>query len=354
MIGVVAKIFWAGVLDKSLDVFSRKVALAALLGGGGYLFHSTFSLATRISFNEVGFITLMALGAIAVQSGRDNKMFGLRRVVVKQSKNNQAVAQILLLLLVAIGWLSFYPVVEGEKDHYRFKVEKVKAEADRREQVKDLMGTGDVELLHRLVVRQFKNGDLMYIDHLLNKIDEKIPEFRDVSMQRAVLYQLSSGTELDVGLFKAYIQRYLSVDRYYFPAMHWMARVAAWEQDREHLVGLVGDLFRVVMVSSRVVPKWGAENFKIEVRSGLDGMAFQFSREGGVLLIGESVLDGMLEDFQSVKSREEARELMLGYSEKIYISLDPDGLSEYQRDQFDVLFSKFISRLSSWSMVPSV
>ena len=327
------------------DHLNQKVVLGASSGIIAYLFHGTFSLATRMTINEVSLYTLIAILFISIVRSEKNGQ-------QMSYQDNIAIGRlvrgggIIVIIFVSI------PVLQGSYDYRQVRSENIVTMKESEEQVNRYIETEYIDALHHLAVNQVKRGDVRRLGEVLDRIDYKIPNYRDIYMLRAVNYQLNAGADLDIGKFKQLIMRQWELDRYSPPVLHWLARISAWEKNENEVLQRMGELFQYKVISNRILSKSKVDEVIVKIHNELDGFALVISTDGATLLVGRSVMDSVMEDLRQINSQEESNMVYKRYVKKVYLKMTEDGFTEVEIVKIKGLLEKVLSRLASWSQVP--
>jgi len=320
----------------------QKIVLGAGLGVVAYLFHGTFSLATRMTLNEVSLYSLVAILVVLTVAKSSNE-----RCCSRISRWIGATA----LVVMGVAGAS---TLQGNYDLRQLQIEKIETMEEGRAQVDRYIDSKGVEALHWLAVKQIKRGERRRLGEVLDRIDNKITGFRDVPVLRALNYQIAAGLELDVVRFKRLMLKQWQVDRYHLPVLHWLARISAWEKNEREVLLRISELFQYHVLYNRILPISKIEAVKVKVHDELDGFALVVSSEGAILMVGKKVLSQVMDDLRSINSREQSTVVYKNYVKKVYLQMDPDGFSESDLKKIKGLMKDVLSRLAVWSRVPNV
>ena len=316
----------------------RKILIGGGLGVVAYLFHSTFSLATRMTINEFGLYTVIGI-MLVVGRGQKNSLI-------------KSIISIRLTLFVPIvigGWLGYI----GLSGNYYF--EKLKRSPQIAEmsdqQIIEYIDSLSVDGLHWMAVKMIKQREIDYLVNVLDKIDNKFENYRDISSLRAIEYQLSSGVDMDINKFKHLIQRQLVLNKYHAPSLHWMARIAAWESDSELLKEQILSQLQSKLLSAKLIEIGGIGKVNVILFKKLDGVALKVSADKIEFFIGESIFKNWMTDLQQYNSQDEANKLLKLYADKVYISIDP-SMEEWEMEKVQSMFVGLLAVIAGWSTVP--
>jgi O-antigen ligase len=326
---------------------NNKVVLGVSLGIVAYLFHGTFSLATRMTVNEVSFYTLIATLLVQLRGsrGKGENDIEASKMTADFGRWIRGGAVVVMIVLVI-------PSLQGSYDLRQLRIEEIGTKEKSADQIDRYYSSESVEALHWLAVQQIKRGDIRRLDEVLGNIDSKINNYRDVHMLRAVDYQLNAGVDLDIGKFKRLIMRQWELDRYSPPVLHWLARISAWEKNESEVLQHMRELFQYEVIYNRILPKSKVDKVLVKIHNELDGFALVVSKDGAVLLVGRSVMDSVMEDLRQINSQEESNIVNKRYIKKVYLKMTEDGFTEVEIVKIKGLLEKVLSRLASWSQVP--
>lgn len=326
---------------------NNKVVLGVSLGIVAYLFHGTFSLATRMTVNEVSFYTLIATLLVQLRGsrGKGENDIEASKMTADFGRWIRGGAVVVMIVLVI-------PSLQGSYDLRQLRIEEIGTKEKSADQIDRYYSSESVEALHWLAVQQIKRGDIRRLDEVLGNIDSKINNYRDVHMLRAVDYQLNAGVDLDIGKFKRLIMRQWELDRYSPPVLHWLARISAWEKNESEVLQHMRELFQYEVIYNRILPKSKVDKVLVKIHNELDGFALVVSKDGAVLLVGRSVMDSVMEDLRQINSQEESNMVYKRYVKKVYLKMTEDGFTEVEIVKIKGLLEKVLSRLASWSQVP--
>ena len=326
---------------------NNKVVLGVSLGIVAYLFHGTFSLATRMTVNEVSFYTLIATLLVQLRGsrGKGENDIEASKMTADFGRWIRGGAVVVMIVLVI-------PSLQGSYDLRQLRIEEIGTKEKSADQIDRYYSSESVEALHWLAVQQIKRGDIRRLDEVLGNIDSKINNYRDVHMLRAVDYQLNAGVDLDIGKFKRLIMRQWELDRYSPPVLHWLARISAWEKNESEVLQHMRELFQYEVIYNRILPKSKVDKVLVKIHNELDGFALVVSKDGAVLLVGRSVMDSVMEDLRQINSQEESNIVNKRYIKKVYLKMTEDGFTKVEIVKIKGLLEKVLSRLASWSQVP--
>jgi len=298
-----------------------------------------------MTINEVSLYTLIAILFISIVRSEKNGQ-------QMSYQDNIAIGRlvrgggIIVIIFVSI------PVLQGSYDYRQVRSENIVTMKESEEQVNRYIETEYIDALHHLAVNQVKRGDVRRLGEVLDRIDYKIPNYRDIYMLRAVNYQLNAGADLDIGKFKQLIMRQWELDRYSPPVLHWLARISAWEKNENEVLQRMGELFQYKVISNRILSKSKVDEVIVKIHNELDGFALVISTDGATLLVGRSVMDSVMEDLRQINSQEESNMVYKRYVKKVYLKMTEDGFTEVEIVKIKGLLEKVLSRLASWSQVP--
>ena len=347
---MLAVVFWVVIRLFRIATQEQKwVVIGLAMGMIAYLFHSSFSIASRMVVGEMGMVTLVAI-VVRLLHGMTDHTLGQERAVVPQTIwAGRSIGTLLVLMMWWVGSSS----LQRDLDRRHFMDERLGSKDHNEAIYERYKETGRIEILHELTMAFFKVGEIERVPDLLERMDAIIPNFRNVSMMKATEYQLSAGAGIDVRHFKTMIDKVLDQDRFSMPAMHWRARISAWEGDQSRLLELVADLLRYELLSARVTPKWNLENVTVIYSEDFDG--FGLLMESGIrFVVGEKQVMQIEQALKKMHTQEEADHWLKEIADQIYVGKRPETMDAQELKKLQQLFVSFISKLAGWSRVPSV
>jgi len=337
LFGVYLLVFRMGfslLVNENAGVMEKKVVLGAMLGMVAYLFHGTFSISTRMTFNELAFFTVIGL------------------LIIYYRKVDQGGRSLLLSFFLGVGvvtiiWASGLQELQRDYDNKHITLESVRGGYS---QVEKYIDSESVSTLHMLALRQMKSGDLYGVDEALDQIEEHIRDYNNVHMMRAIAYMMSAEEKVDILHFKKMLLKHWERDNYHRPVLHWLARIAALEGKQEEVLFRIRLLFQSVIFSERLLPYSQINQVKVQLHEQLDGIAIEVSGSGMVLYLGKEVFVRLVNKLMRDSSAEEADQYAQELIEKVYIKSDPSyGVAVSKVKQ---VFLDLTALLAGWTKVP--
>ena len=325
-----------------LSAAAKKMVLGIGLGVAAYLFHGTFSLATRMTINEFSFYTLIAVLVMFFGRLKKQKMGSWR------SGRWWAGGA-----LVAV-WVVGYPGLLGGYEARQIQLESTQTAEESLSQIERYKDSESVDALHRLVTRQLIREDTRHAVEVLDRIEEKVRNFRNVRLLRALEYYLSSGSEGSVSKFKEMLLEQWERDRYHYPTLHWLIRIAAMENNQDEVLRYMHRLFQHQILSAKVLPYSMVDSIEARTHDVLDGVALDVSDRGAVLFIGKETVKELMFDLRQNYSKDQLEMVYKEYAKRVFLKIGGSAFSGEDSNKIKRLFEKFLSVLVGWSVQPEV
>jgi len=339
----------------------KLIVLGAATGLGGYLFHSSFSLATRMTVNEFGFYTLVGLILMSFLQSRSpisDKEIELTKDELN-SKDNQDVIYLgvpsygVIGVIITVIWLSSWSTLE--QSYYRATMWKIPSSdgEEWRRHVDRSIENGGVKILNSMMSESLARRDLVSTVKLIDRLEERVAGFGSARLIKAITYQFEAGANLDVTHFKKLLQSYQNQDYYHSLVIHWMVRIAAWEQDDEEFLKQINYRLQYHLLSEKLVSINSVDDIDVVIKDELNGMLLEVLDDKVILNIDKKFFYRLRDNLTKINNKSQADELLNGYTENVFVKFNTNQISDYEKKRIISFFEKIVVDLSHWTMVPS-
>ena len=184
-------------------------------------------------------------------------------------------------------------------------------------------------------------------------MEERVAGFGSARLIKAITYQFEAGANLDVTHFKKLLQSYQNQDYYHSLVIHWMVRIAAWEQDDEEFLKQINYRLQYHLLSEKLVSINSVDDIDVVIKDELNGMLLEVLDDKVILNIDKKFFYRLRDNLTKINNKSQADELLNGYTENVFVKFNTNQISDYEKKRIISFFEKIVVDLSHWTMVPS-
>lgn len=349
VLGMLAWLVLHFLQSDKLDNREKSIVLGAGLGLVAYNFHSIFSLATRMTQNEMTMYTLVAMLLVfypkAPLQGRVGALLSLQ--LPKRLPSHW-----LFLGVILFSWGIQYPTFQGSTELATLAREKVKTVTDVERVTAEYQDSPSVYVLHYLANMQLgsRNGPQMSV--LLDRMEEMIPHYRDADYLRFMAYQLTTKKEVDIVKLKALAEAFQARDRYDPRIISWMARIAAFQKDHQEFMQQIRYAAQLHAIQEQQLTIGDIERVTVAVADSLDSGVETHLQPGSIeIKLSQSRLNQMMQGARSTLGQKQQGQLLQAYLKQSRIVVGQD-FGDSVREKQAQFTGKLFKQISTWSALP--
>jgi len=349
---VLVGLFWIIVRmlqSDSLDNREKRMVMGIGLGIVAYNVHSIFSLATRMTQNEMTLYGVIAMLLVLYPKAALQGRFaeGLQRPLSREIP-----AQWTFLVVILFCWGIQYPTFQGSNELATLARTKVKTVKDVKALTEQYQNSPSVYVLHFLANLQVgaKQGGEMNL--LLDRMESMIAHYRDADYLRFMAYQLNSGSKPDINKLKALAQSYHDRDHYDARTLLWIARIAAFEKDQKTFLQQIRYAAHLHALKTQQLTISEVARLQVVVGDFNKGSEIHFGQGELEVRLSQQLIDQMMADARRVVDAKQQSTLLKRYMSE-YRAVVPNGDSSDSMKQKQEKFSKNLyKQLTTWSALP--
>ena len=351
-LAVLGGLFWIVLKMLQSDKLSN-LELRMVLGIGlsliAYNTHSIFSLATRMTQNEM---TMYALVAMLLVLFTKAELQGRLVHRLQWSLPKVIPAHGLFLGLILLSWGIQYPTFLGSTELATLARTQIKTVGDVHTVTEQYQDSSSIYVLHYLANLQIgaKQGEKMNL--LLDRMEDMIPHYRDAGYLRFMAYQLNSKGKPDVAKLKALAGDYQSRDQYDPRILLWIARIAAFEKDQETFLQQIRYAAQYYAIQTQQLDISDIEQLQVVAGKIAEGVEIHFDDDKLEIRLSKKLLYRIMDDARKVidvKQRNRLlKEYMSGYKAVVHHPVTRDSMGQ-KRAQFT---NDLFKQLVTWSALP--
>jgi len=340
-------------ISDKLNNRDKKLVLGAALGLAAYNFHGMFSLATRMTQNEMTMYLLVAVLLVYLP-----KAVLVHPVIsflqyFKPSGMGQTRGWLLGMIFLALAWYLEAPYLKGSYDLAELSQARVGSIPDVERVTDEYENSPSIYALKYLANLQLEAKNGPSLTRLLDKVEGKVANYQDTGYLRIMEYVLNHGKDIDLAKLEDLAENYQARDRYHSKTILWLARLAAFNNDEPGFIRQLTNTAQLLAVRNQLIHNDDAGKLIVQI-GGLEKGAEIIYRPNQIeIVVSKLLLAEMMANARVLTPQNKIPELVYSYRKHLRQVTFPRESDSASQPPPDIFSRQFFRKIALWSSVPN-